>query len=344
MPGKSSATVSAGLVRAVLDFALAEGVPHEALLRRSGLLGTVLDDQDTRVPLERYRALIGEAIALSRDATLPLRYSVSTRIEEISIVGLIVHASASMADSLVQLNRYARLMVEVDVMSGAERFEVEALGGEVWIVDRRPDPNDFPELTEIAFGRFIGEFRRHFPDTPFALAVEVSHARPGHGDAYETILCVPVRFSATRNALRIAPEWLATPFEGANAYVFGVFAERADALVARLAEERTIRGRVEAKLLPMLHRGEISMDALAGDLGMSRQTLYRHLREEGVTFVEVLDELRRRMAADYLGARKVSVNQTAYLVGFSEPSSFVRAFRRWTGMTPSAFREAPRAV
>ena len=81
------------------------------------------------------------------------------------------------------------------------------------------------------------------------------------------------------------------------------------------------------------------MDALASELGMSRQTLYRKLREEGTTFVELVDDLRRRMAADYLRARKVSVNETAYLVGFTEPSSFVRAFRRWTGMTPSAFRQ-----
>jgi AraC-like DNA-binding protein len=82
------------------------------------------------------------------------------------------------------------------------------------------------------------------------------------------------------------------------------------------------------------------MDAIAAKLGVSRQTLFRKLRAEGVTFAGVLDELRHRMAADYLGARKVSVNETAYLVGFSEPAAFSRAFKRWTGSSPRTLRAA----
>lgn len=334
------ATVAAGIVRSVFEFAVDHGVSPQILLGRAGLDDATLADRDARVPLASYQALIAASIELSGDTSLPLRYSVSTRIEDISIVGLIVHASLSMADSLQQLNRYAKLMVEVDVMHGGDRrFEVVAEGGEVWIVDQRPDPNAFPELTEIAFGRFIGEFRRHFSSVPFALAIDFTHAEPAHADACRELLAVPVKFDAVRNALRIAPEWLETSFDGDSSYVFGVFTDRADALMARLEADRSLRGRLEARLLPVLHRGEVSMDALASELGMSRQTLYRRLRDEGTTFVELVDDLRRRMAADYLRARKISVNETAYLVGFTEPSSFVRAFRRWTGMTPSAFRQ-----
>ena len=84
-----------------------------------------------------------------------------------SVVGLIVHSSASMPDAMKQLNRYARLMVEVDVMKSGERFSVVSDRGEVWIVDNRPDPNASPEITEAAFGRFVGEFRRAFPEKPF---------------------------------------------------------------------------------------------------------------------------------------------------------------------------------
>ena len=91
--------------------------------------------------------------------------------------------------------------------------------------------------------------------------------------------------------------------------------------------------------MPGLHKGEASIDAIASELGMSRATLYRRLKQEGTTFAEVADELRCRMASDYLSARKVSVNEAAYLVGFSEASSFVRAFRRWTGQTPTEYRD-----
>jgi AraC-like DNA-binding protein len=77
---------------------------------------------------------------------------------------------------------------------------------------------------------------------------------------------------------------------------------------------------------------------VAGKMGLSRQTLFRKLKAEGATFEKLLDELRCRLAVDYLRGRKVSVNETAYLVGFSEPAAFSRAFKRWTGMTPRDVR------
>jgi AraC-like DNA-binding protein len=80
------------------------------------------------------------------------------------------------------------------------------------------------------------------------------------------------------------------------------------------------------------------MGRVACHLGMSRQTLFRRLKVEGVTFELVLDDLRRTLALHYLGGQKVSVNETAYLVGFSEPAAFSRAFKRWTGSNPSEVR------
>ena len=71
---------------------------------------------------------------------------------------------------------------------------------------------------------------------------------------------------------------------------------------------------------------------------MSRQTLFRKLKAEGLTFEKVLDELRHKIALHYLAGKKVSVNETAYLVGFSEPSAFTRAFKRWTGASPRTVR------
>ncbi len=90
--------------------------------------------------------------------------------------------------------------------------------------------------------------------------------------------------------------------------------------------------------MPVLHRGDANIAAVASSMGMSRQTLFRRLKAEGVTFAQVLDELRHTLALHYLSGRKVSVNETAYLVGFSEPAAFSRAFRRWTGSSPRAAR------
>ena len=123
-------------------------------------------------------------------------------------------------------------------------------------------------------------------------------------------------------------------------YVFGVLSAHAEQLLKDLESSKTARGRVESLLMPILHTGEISMDAIAAKLGQSRQTLYRNLKEEGATFEQVLDELRHKLALHYLRGKKVSVNETAFLVGFSDPAAFSRAFKRWTGMSPREARGA----
>jgi AraC-like DNA-binding protein len=109
-------------------------------------------------------------------------------------------------------------------------------------------------------------------------------------------------------------------------------------LLENLERSKSIRGRVESLLIPVLHTGEANMDMVAGKLALSRQTLFRKLKAEGVTFEKVLDELRHKLALDYLNGKKISVQETAYLVGFSDPGAFSRAFKRWTGSSPRMMR------
>jgi AraC-like DNA-binding protein len=80
------------------------------------------------------------------------------------------------------------------------------------------------------------------------------------------------------------------------------------------------------------------VDTIAAKMGVSRHTLFRKLKAEGVTFEKVLDELRHKMALNYLNGKKASVTETAYLVGFSDPAAFSRAFKRWTGSSPRTMR------
>ncbi|HEV7661801.1 MAG TPA: AraC family transcriptional regulator [Allosphingosinicella sp.] len=141
-------------------------------------------------------------------------------------------------------------------------------------------------------------------------------------------------FGSDRNALLTDDVWLTTKSSLSSRYIFGLLSERADALLAELEKAKSMRGRVEAALMPILHSGEAAMKIVAGRLGLSRDTLYRRLKAEGVTFERVLDALRHKLALDYLSARKVSVNETAYLVGFSDAAAFSRAFKRWTGSSP----------
>jgi AraC-like DNA-binding protein len=233
------------------------------------------------------------------------------------------------------MNRYARLVIEVQGHESGDRFVIVRGNGEVWIEDRRRNPNDFPELTESTWARFVSEDARYFPHgPPFVKAVHVTHAAPPYRAEYDRVLRAPVVFGSDRNALLIDESWLSRRLGPTNRYVFGIFSERADALLKSLENSKTVRGRVEALLIPILHTGETNMERISKKMGLSRPTLYRQLRTEGVSYERLLDELRHKMALHYLNGSRVSVSQTSYLIGFSDPSAFSRAFKRWTGITP----------
>lgn len=332
-------TVGAGFVRGLMRLAVSMGAGEQELSQRADIQPPDLLDQDKRIPFRKYVALMHAAKLACKDPALGLHYGEAVDVSEISIVGLLGRASETMVDAFAQLKRYARLIVEVEVdgATADDRFAFSPEGDGIWLVDTRKNPNDFHELTESAFAHIVCS-TRHLGDTPFVKAVQVTHADPGYRAEYERIFQAPVSFDCTRNALRLDPAWLAKRFSNEPRYVFGILSAHAQALLTSLENAHTTRGNVESLMMPILHTGNVSVDLVAGKMGVSRQTLFRRLKAEGVTFQQVLDALRHRLAVHYLGGKKVSVNETAYLVGFSDPASFSRAFKRWTGSSPRAVR------
>ena len=122
---------------------------------------------------------------------------------------------------------------------------------------------------------------------------------------------------------------------------FAFLGDLAETLGQPAARKRCFKQEVESAIEPLLGSGEVSIDRVARELGMSRQTLYRRLKAEGTTFEELLDAKRRQLAVRYLALDRSSVKAAAYKLGFSDPAAFSRAFKRWTGTSPSSFREAP---
>lgn len=337
-------TVAAGLARGLFDLAVSKGVDRRALVGRSAIRPQDLQDQDNRIPFAKYVALMRAGQELSKDAALALHYGETVDLSEISIVGMIGHASQTMIEAFAQIQRFGALVTEVDLGPG-ERFETKRASDGLWLIDRRINPNAFPELTETTFARMVCScsriiYRDREPGTPIVGAIHVTHKAPAYRAEYERIFRAPVTFESDRNAMLLDPAWIAYRMSDKSRYAFGVLSSHADALLRTLLKSKSTRARIESLLIPILHTGDIGIEAIAARLGVARWTLARRLKAEGATYERVLDELRQKMALHYLSGRKASVNETAYLVGFSELAAFSRAFKRWTGMSPRQFRLA----
>jgi len=327
-------TASAGLVRGLLEFAAGRGADRQTLVAQAGIDEPALEDPDNRVPFDTYTRLMRAACALCADPALALHYGEGVDMAEVSIVGLIMNASETMAEAFAQLQRFNRLALDVDDVH--ERFGVVLQGGDLWIVDQRSNAQAFPQLTEVAFARLACGPRRFLPQS-HVLEVHFTHA-PSYRPAYERVFGCKVVFGSHWNAMLMHPEAASWRVALQPRYVFGVLTERADLLLKTLDDSRTVRAQVEGLILPILHKGSANAESVAAALGYSRQTLFRRLKGEGVTFEALLDDLRHRMALRYLQGARASVNEVAYLVGFSDRASFSRAFKRWTGRNPGEVR------
>jgi AraC-like DNA-binding protein len=336
----SEGSLAAGFARGLMDLAVAKGADAAELLRRSGLDADALSDPDGRVSLARYKALMRAGQELSGDPALALHFGESVVITELSIVGLMGQACETVADAFALLGRFTRLAVDVELEEEAngQRIVMKRIGDALWLIDMRKNPNDFHEITESSFARMLSSAKL-LSTRPFIKAVHVTHKAPAYRGEYERIFGVPVTFESDRNALQMTDDdWMALKTPLPSRYVFEILKQRAEALLEELDSDATVRGRVERLLAPVLHKGEAGMATIAARMGLSRPTLFRRLKAEGTNFEQVLDGLRRRLAVDYLKERHLSVNETAYLVGFSDPASFSRAFKRWTGSSPRAAR------
>jgi AraC-like DNA-binding protein len=333
-------TISAGFARALIELAVKKGASRKALAERSEIDPKELEDQDNRVPLAKYIALMHAGKELSDDPALALHFGEAYDVAELSIVGLIGMACDTFADAFEQLGRYGQLVVDVDVDDpNGKRLVLSRTGGEIWLIDTRKNPDEFPELTESSFARMASASQRKRGEKQFVKAIHFTHKAPAYRAEYDRVFQLPIVFESDKNALLMTDDsFLTIKIPNPSRYAFGVLSERAEALLKNLENSKTIRGRVESLLIPVLHTGNANMDAIASKLGLSRQTLFRKLKAEGTTFEKVLDELRHKMALNYLSGKKVSVNEAAYLVGFSEPAAFSRAFKRWTGSSPRAMR------
>ena len=330
-------TVAAGLARSLTRFAVSKGADQETLLARAGIAHDDLQGQDSRIPFDRYVKLMRSAAELTNDPAFALHLGEVPDFAEVSIVGLIMLSTETMLDAFIQLNRFIGLVIETDCES--DRFKLEHDDKVVWLIDMRRNPDDFVELTESAFSRLVVGGRRIGPAT-LIKEVHVTHAAPAYSAEYDRVFQVPVKFEASKNALALDHAWLTAKVALQPRYAFGILSEHAEKLLKNLQDSKTTRGRVESLLMPLLHTGDVSMDKIAETMAMSRQTLFRKLKDEGTTFEKVLDDLRHKLALHYLNGKKVSINETAYLVGFSEAAAFSRAFKRWTGKSPSEMRKS----
>jgi AraC-like DNA-binding protein len=188
---------------------------------------------------------------------------------------------------------------------------------------------------------FVAEIRRLTDFRIVPQSLTFIHRRSSGIDEFREFFGCPVRFGANRQSIAFAKHDLSVPIHSADAHLLNILKVFCDEALSRRKEPaRPTRVKVEAALIQMLSKGDATVTNVAGALAMSTRSLGRRLKEEATSYTAVLDELRRDLAMQYLDDTTLDVSQIAWLLGYSEVSSFNHAFNRWTSSSPRAVRSS----
>ncbi len=313
----------------------ADGHDSEDLFRRAGLDPARLRDADARYPVDGMCRLWRLATQVTGDPYFGLKAAGFWHPTTMNALGYSWMASDSLRDALTRMARYGRLVSTVAEMK-LEEFD-DHFSFKIHPRIGRPEvPN---EAIDAALATFVYMCRVSYGDDFHPLRVETQRPEFDDPTRYLEYFQAPVEFSAPDNILCFTKESLEAHLRTANPRLARINDRVVTQYLAQFDKGSTAM-RVRAKLIDLLSAGNVTQQEVADSLHMSLRTLQRKLSEENTSYKELLDETRRELANQYLRQATLSVSEVTYLLGFSEPSNFSRAFKRWTGRTPSEFRAA----
>jgi AraC-like DNA-binding protein len=322
----------------VLDRAPEFGLNRQTLMHDAGLTEAELDDPDARVPIRKVWRLWRAAAERAGDPWLPVRVAGSTPLRSYGLVGYTMSNSATVRRALERLARYSRIMTEAIRV----RFVPTDAGAKV-VIDAGMVDNDDPRSgpdTRHAF--LLSAVRELTREEVVPLEVRLPYPRPDDADELGRLLRAPLVFDPPNAAVTFSREQLELPVRGADETLGGYLEQFSSRLLRDLPNPESFQDQVRRAMWSMLGDGSPALRTVAAKLAVSPRTLQRRLREEGTSYGELLDALRQEFAIRLLRERKLAVYEIAFLLGYAEPSTFHRAFRRWTGSSPQQYRKGAR--
>jgi AraC-like DNA-binding protein len=323
-------STASSLVRALISSARGCGLQPRPLLESAGVDEALVSDRDARVPTASYLRLFELAAAQSNDASFGARVAQAIDGAAFGLLGFVVASAPNLREALTRFARYSRLLCDELSVTLVDR------GDESDIVYAMNEQPYVPALLEMAMVHMVFTARRGTRNAFAPIALEFRH----HGVPRDLpdLVHAPVSFEAREDAVRCRRASLELPLRGHNATLLSILEAHAAEVLETLPNESDLIGRARQITRALLPEGEPSLEAVAERLGLGSRTLQRRLRGAGVTFRTLVDEVRRDCALAQLERSDTSVAEVAFSLGFSDPSAFTHAFRRWTGRTPGQRR------
>jgi AraC-like DNA-binding protein len=314
----------------------ARSIDPEPVFRDAGLDPAQWNEPYTRFSNEQLDRAWAQATQLTRDPCIGLDAARFISPASLHALGFAWLVSDTLYDALSRLVRYADVIggdlnLRLEVSGESCRLTIETLelhGGSV------------PQRGDAFWASLLSMCRMLTSDRLAPLSLELRRLEPDCVADFYRMFQAPITFGALRDSIAFDRNTVERPLPTGNRALAYANEQVIEDYLAKI-NATTLGDKVRSHLIDLLPSGAFSEAAIARALHLSPRTLQRRLADEGTGFKVLLDEARRELALRFIGERRLSIKETSYLLGFSEPGNFSRAFRRWTGEAPSTYRSEP---
>ena len=313
------------------------GLSASAVLRRAGLPQAYITEPRVLLKTEELFALWRAIGEVSTDPAIGLQLGTETKIERFHPVGLAALSTENFGAGISQMARYKQLTCPEEILQQVNDDEWSVQFR--WLLANESEP---PVLIECCFAWVLSIGRLGTGTRLKPLRVEFVQSR-AHLKILERHFGCPVVCGATRNAIVFRAADAQWPFVTRNAELLGMLAPQFEKELKQENSDENFIERVRLAIQQQLTGRRPTIDDIADALHISIRTLQRRLQDEGFSFQRVLEEARHQLARHYLNNSVLELNEAAYLLGYEDSNSFVRAFRTWEGVPPGRWREEQRS-
>lgn len=329
--------------RIVIDAAVDRGLDARALCAAAGVPLEACLQRDARIPYPWVLAVWEAAMRMLDDPGFPVFAATRINPGSYDVPVFVCTTQPNLGAALHLAARYTRFWADTaswDVAFGAKEavLTVRLDGG-----GADPDARlGVRCVRECSFVTLVLGARACTGVHVSPREARFSHPEPSDTSALEAALGATMRFSCPTTQIVFDARTMDLPLLKADPDMAAFFGSQMNALLAECEGQAPdgVSRKLRAALAEELPSGVPTLEKAASRLGLSGRTLRRRLAEENTTFLDVLERTRRELAKRYVGDPKLTFGEIAFLLGFSEPSAFHRAFKRWTGMTPLDHRKS----
>lgn len=314
------------------------GVRAPAVLRRAGLPQAFIHQARALLNTEELFALWRAVGEVSTDPSIGLLLGTETKTERFHPIGLAALSSENFGSAIDQMARYKQLTCPEEILQ--EKNDEEWSIQFRWLLADEVEP---PVLIECCFAWVLSTARVGTGTRISPVRAEFVQPR-AHVKTIERHFGCPVVCGTPRNAIIFRATDANRPFVTRNAELLGILAPQFDEELREENGDENFIERVRIAIQQRLTGRRPTIEDIADALHISSRTLQRRLQDDGSSFQRVLEEARHQLARHYLNNSVLELNEAAYLLGYEDGNSFVRAFRTWEGVPPARWREQQRAM